>query len=163
MKILGVDPGTRVVGYGAIDARGTSLTPLAGGVIRTAKQHSLGMKLKQIHENMREVLTRSRPDVVAVEQIFYGCNISTLIKIGEARGTILAACALEGVETVGYAPAEVKKAVTGNGRASKPQVREMVRVLLGNAEEFETDDVSDALAVAICHAQRAHVQAWLGK
>jgi crossover junction endodeoxyribonuclease RuvC len=163
MKILGVDPGTRVVGYGVIETKGTSMVPLVGGVIRTRQQDPLSRKLKQIHENMRVVLARSRADVVAVEQVFYGKNISSLIKIGEARGVILAACAMEGLETAGYSPAEVKKTVTGNGRASKSQVREMVRVLLGNIQDFQTDDVSDALAVAICHAQRAHFQHWISQ
>ncbi len=158
MKILGIDPGTRIVGYGMIEVKGSKLIPLVGGIIRTDKEEPPSKRLRQIHENMCVVLKRCRPDVAVVEEIFFGCNISTLIRIGEARGTLLAACAIEEVETVGYPPAEVKKAVTGNGRASKEQVRAMVNVLLGQEQVYETDDVSDALALAICHASRAHVR-----
>ena len=155
MKILGIDPGTRVVGYGMIELRGTELLPIAGGIIRTNPAEPISRRLKQIHENIGVVLKRCDPDVAVIEEVFFGKNISTLIKIGEARGAILAACALSDVETFGYPPAEVKKAVTGNGRAPKSQVREMVGMLLGKRLEVETDDVSDALAVAICHANRA--------
>jgi crossover junction endodeoxyribonuclease RuvC len=155
MRILGIDPGTRVVGYGLIEAEGSKLFPVAGGIIRTEPNDPMSRRLKQIHESLRVVIRRCRPDAAVVEEVFYGQNISTLIKIGEARGAILAACAIADLETFGYPPAEVKKAVTGNGRASKVQVREMVSMLLGQRMEVETEDVTDALAVAICHANRA--------
>jgi crossover junction endodeoxyribonuclease RuvC len=155
MKILGIDPGTRVVGYGMIELRGTELLPIAGGIIRTDPAEPISRRLKQIHENIVVILKRCDPDAAVIEEVFFGKNISTLIKIGEARGAILAACALSNVETFGYPPAEVKKAVTGNGRAPKSQVRTMVGMLLGRRLKVETDDVSDALAVAICHANRA--------
>jgi len=154
MRILGIDPGTRLIGYGVIDQDGGSLHPVACGLIRTDKDSPLSYRLKQIHENISVVLDRCKPDFAAIEEIFYGCNVATLIKIGEARGVILAACSLKGIEAFGYSPSEVKKAVTGNGRASKTQVREMIKMLLGDNFKIETDDVSDALAVAICQANR---------
>jgi crossover junction endodeoxyribonuclease RuvC len=157
MKILGIDPGTRVVGYGLIELKGTSLKPLACGLIRPPQNDPLSRRLRNIHDNISVVLKRTRPDVVAVEEIFFGRNVATLIKIGEARGVILSACAGAGVDVVGHAPAEVKKAVTGNGRAAKSQVREMVAVFLGKQVAMETDDVSDALAIAICHAHRSRL------
>ncbi|MHC4945445.1 MAG: crossover junction endodeoxyribonuclease RuvC [Planctomycetota bacterium] len=158
MKILGIDPGTRVVGYGLIELKGTTLNPLACGLIRPPQNDPLSQRLRNIHDNIYVVLKRTRPDVVAVEEIFFGRNVATLIKIGEARGVILSACAAAGVEVAGHSPAEVKKAVTGNGRAAKSQVREMVAVLLGKKVSMETDDVSDALAIAICHANRARLK-----
>lgn len=154
MKILGIDPGTRLVGYGVIKVKGTSMSPLVGGVLRTNPADPLHRKLHTIFENVREVIQRSGPDIIAVEEVFYGKNVSSLVKIGEARGAILAACASEGREVVGYTPAQVKKAITGNGRAQKSQVRAMVEVFLGKGLKLETDDVSDALAIAICHAHR---------
>lgn len=155
MRILGIDPGTRYIGYGVIDLLGSQIQPVACGLIRTDTKKPLNFRLKQIHENLLVILDRCNPDVTAVEQVFYGCNVATLIKIGEARGVILAANALKGIETFGYSPAEVKKAVTGNGRASKSQVQEMVKHLLGAELIFETEDVSDALAIAVCHANRS--------
>jgi len=154
MKILGIDPGTRLVGYGVIQTKGTTLLPVVGGVIRTHIPDPLCRKLFSIHENIRVVIERCQPDVVAVEEVFFGKNVSSLVKIGEARGAILAACAAEGLDVTGYTPAQVKKAVTGNGRAQKSQVRSMVEVFLGKGLKLETDDVSDALAIAICHAHR---------
>lgn len=158
MRILGIDPGTRIVGYGVIDLKGSQLVPVAGGVIRTFPKEAMAKRLLMIHEHLLTVIERVKPDVAAVEQVFHGRNTSTLIKIGEARGVILSACASAGVEAMGHSPAEVKKAVTGNGRASKEQVRDMVTVLLGKGLELETHDVSDALAIAICQANRSRFQ-----
>lgn len=155
MRILGIDPGTRVVGYGAVAMKGSALVPLAGGIVRPPIDDDLSRRLRYIYDHISLVLRRIKPDVVAVEEVFFGRNVSTLIKIGEARGVILAACGKAGIEVTGHAPAKVKKAVTGNGRATKTQVREMVQVLLGKGIPMETDDVSDALAIAICHANRA--------
>ena len=155
MRILGIDPGTRVVGYGVIAKEGSRLLPVAAGLIRLDPAEPLSQRLGRILRSMQVVIQRARPDVAVLEEIFYGRNVSSLIKIGQARGVLLAACAVENLETCGYPPAEVKRAVTGNGRASKSQVREMVRVLLGHEETLDSEDVSDALAVAICHAHRA--------
>ena len=158
MRIMGIDPGTRIVGYGVIDHEGSSLIPQAGGIIRCARDADMCKRLAQIQNDITVVLKRCKPAVVAVEQVFYGKNISTLIKIGEARGAILAACGKAEVKVFGHSPAAVKKAVTGNGRATKAQVREMHGTLLGSDLSCETEDVSDALAVAICQAHRARFQ-----
>lgn len=155
MRILGIDPGTRIVGYGVIESRGNTLSAVASGVIRAGAKDMLSRRLLHINDSIAEIIKRCAPHIIAVEEIFYGRNVSTLIKIGEARGVILAAAAAAGVETVGYPPAEVKKAVTGNGKATKNQVREMVSTLLGREVPLESFDESDALALAICHANRA--------
>jgi len=154
MRILGVDPGTRIVGYGVLELTGNLITPVASGIVRTVPDADLSHKLKLIFDGMNEVIARSSPDLVAVEAIFYGRNIASLIKIGEARGVILLAAGLAGLPTSSFTPAEVKKAVTGRGNARKEQVREMVTRILGPAIEAETNDVTDALAVAICQAHR---------
>ena len=154
MRILGVDPGTRIVGYGVIDLKGNRLQPVASGVIRTTPGADIPVRLEQIWNGLREVIKRTSPDVAAVESVFHGRNTQSLIKIGEARGVILLAVAAEGIEVRSITPAEVKKAVTGRGNARKEQVREMVRVILGCVIEAETDDVTDAMAVAICQSHR---------
>jgi len=157
MRILGVDPGTRIVGYGVLDLNGNLLEPVASGVIRTSRTDDISVRLWEIWEGIREVIRRTNPDVAAVEKVFHGVNTSSLIKIGEARGVILLAVASAGIPAKGYSPAEVKKAVTGRGNARKEQVRQMVGVICGQAIEAETDDVTDALAVAICQAHRAEI------
>lgn len=154
MRILGVDPGTRIVGYGVVDINGNRLQPVASGVIRTTSGAEIPLRLQEIWNGIREVIRRTSPDVAAVESVFHGRNTQSLIKIGEARGVILLAVAAEGIEVRSLTPAEVKKAVTGRGNARKEQVREMVRVILGTAIEAETDDVTDAMAVAICQSHR---------
>jgi len=159
MRILGIDPGTRAVGYGLVEARGSAVHPLAVGLIRPAAKDPLPRRLAEIFDRVQEVITRCRPDIAAVEEVFYGRNGATLIKIGEARGVILSAFGKAGVDVVGHSPAAVKKAVAGNGRATKAQVREMVGMLLGKDLEFDSHDVSDALAIALCHAHRCRLKA----
>ncbi len=154
MRILGVDPGTRIIGYGVIDALGNRIEAVACGTIRPSNKADIDERLKEIHCGIREVIRKTGPDMVAVEEVFHGPNTLSLIKMSEARGVILLAAALEGLPVRGYAPAMIKKAVTGRGNAAKEQVKEMVDVILGEALQFETSDVSDAMAVAICQAHR---------
>jgi len=157
MRILGVDPGTRIVGYGVLDVKGNLLEPVASGVIRTSNTSDLSVRLREIWEGIGEVIRRTHPDVAAVEALFHGVNTSSLIKIGEARGVILLAASTAGVPTRSYSPAEVKKAVTGRGNARKDQVRQMVGVIIGRSIAAETNDETDALAVAICQAHRIEI------
>ena len=157
MRILGVDPGTRIVGYGVLDVNGNLFEPVASGVIRTSRTGDLSQRLREIWDGIREVIKRTHPDVAAVEAVFHGRNTSSLIKIGEARGVILLAAASAGIPAKSYSPAEVKKAVTGRGNARKEQVRHMVGIICGRIIEAETDDVTDAMAVAICQAHRVQI------
>ncbi len=154
MRILGIDPGTRIVGYGVLDVKGNVLEPVASGLIRTSVKEDIPFRLKEIWDGMGEVIRRVSPDVAVVESIFHGKNTSSLIKIGEARGVILLAATVQNVPTESFSPAEVKKSVTGRGNARKEQVREMVRVILGCAIDAESDDVTDAMAIAICKSHR---------
>ncbi len=154
MRILGIDPGTRIVGWGVLDVKGNRLEPIASGVIRAPAKEALSVKLNRIHQGVSQVIEKTSPQVVAVEDIFHGPNTATLIKIGEARGVIVLAAAAAGLPVESYTPAEVKKAVTGRGNATKEQVREMVQVILGVSVDEETLDETDALAIAICHSHR---------
>jgi crossover junction endodeoxyribonuclease RuvC len=152
-RILGIDPGTRQVGYGVIEKCGNALQRIDGGCIRT-KGDDLPQRLVQIHTALQEVISRNKPSVASIETVFAGENIRTAIAIGEARGVAMLSAAELGLIVVGYEPATVKRAVAGNGRAGKSQIQEMVRVLLGLTEAPETDHEADALALAITHCNR---------
>jgi len=153
MRILGVDPGTQVCGYGVIETRGAEARALDYGVARS-RDSALSARLKTIYDGLSEIIEKHEPDVVAVEGAFFGKNVRSAIKIGEGRGVALLAAAQRGINVVEYAPAEVKKAVTGNGNASKPQVQQMVRAILRLREVPSPEDAADALAIAICHFHR---------
>lgn len=153
MRVLGVDPGTRVCGYGVIDAHGPRLRPVLSGTVRS-KEKALARRLKVLYDGLVEVVEECEPDVAAVEGAFFGTNARTAIKIGEGRGMVLLAMASCGLETFEYAPARVKRAVAGTGRAQKSQVQQMVARILNLKEIPRPDDAADALAIAICHCHR---------
>ncbi|MEF8787980.1 MAG: crossover junction endodeoxyribonuclease RuvC [Planctomycetota bacterium] len=153
MKILGIDPGTRICGYGAIESSGNQLRTLDFGTIRCT-DGDVPHRLKAIYEGLTEIIRRMEPGAVAVEKAFYGKNPNTAIKLGQARAVALLAAAEADAEIAQYPPATVKKSVVGNGRAQKDQVQLMVSRLLGLAESPSPQDASDALALAICHSHR---------
>lgn len=155
MRILGIDPGTRLMGFGVIDASGAHPKFLAAGTLTAPATRPLPERLKVLYHELRAELIRSRPDAIAVERAFHGRNSASLIALGEARGVALLCAAEQEVPIHEYAPAAVKKAVTGLGAASKDQVAKMVRVMLGaEAIADQGPDATDALAIAICHHQR---------
>jgi crossover junction endodeoxyribonuclease RuvC len=153
MKLLGIDPGTRVVGWGLIEAEPGGLRPLAHGVIQAGRD-GLPARLVRVFDGLEEVLQTYAPDEVAIENVFVSLDPRATIALGEGRGVAILAAAREGRPIFQYTPAEVKKCVAGNGRASKPQIQRMVRVHLGMEEVPRPFDAADALAVAICHARR---------
>ena len=155
MRILGIDPGTRVVGYGAVETKGSRILHVTHGVIRAKMGGAYAERLRSIFEGLTSVIAEQRPDVAAVEEAFYGKSVQSALRMGEGRGVAIVSVAVNNVPLFEYAPAEVKKAVVGNGRAHKSQVQEMVRVLLGLREAPTPEDAADALAVAICHCNRA--------
>ena len=155
MRVMGIDPGTRVVGYGVIETSGTRLIPVTFGVIRPRIKADYAVRLREIFDGLVAVVREQRPDVAAVEEAFYGKSVSAALRMGEGRGVAIVAVASEDVRLFQYSPAEVKKAVVGNGRAHKSQVQEMVRVLLGLREPPHPEDAADALAIAICHCNRS--------
>jgi crossover junction endodeoxyribonuclease RuvC len=154
LRVLGVDPGSTTTGFGVVEARGNSLTLVEAGCVH-APDEELPERLVAIHRGLAEVIARSKPDTAAVESLFFAKNVRSAIALGHARGVALLAIAEGGLSLAEYSPAEVKRAVVGTGRAEKEQVAHMVRMLLGRAPQSARLDVTDALAVAICHAHTA--------
>ena len=152
VRILGIDPGTRHVGYGVVERCGNTLVWVASGCI-VASADNIPERLVVIHRGLSEVIRRHSPRMAAVETVFTSNNPKTAIAIGEGRGVAVLSAAEQGLEVKGYEPALVKRAVAGSGRADKEQVRSMVRVLLALPHPPETDHESDALALAITHAR----------
>ncbi len=157
MRIMGIDPGTRRVGYGVIDKEGSDLRTVAFGTICTKPKTSLPGRLKVIFEQISSLINEHSPEVVAVEEVFAGKGSKSSIKIGEGRGVILLCAAIGGTTIAEYTATKVKMAVVGNGHASKEQVQKMVKVILGLAERPEAEDAADALAIAICHSHRSSI------
>jgi crossover junction endodeoxyribonuclease RuvC len=154
MVILGIDPGTIVTGYGIIEVRGTIMKLVASGSIRNRTDNPMPARLRAIHDTLRDVIAKFKPDEVAVETAFYGKNAQSALKLGQARGVAILAAVSGDLPLAEYSPREVKKAVVGNGSASKQQVQYMVRSTLGMKEGPKLFDITDALAVAICHTHR---------
>lgn len=154
MRILGVDPGTIITGYGVIDNEEGRLSLVEYGVIRMKSSWSMPLRLREIYTKLEGVIEATAPDQFAIESAFYSKNVQSTLKLGHARGVSILAAVLRQIPTSEYAPREVKKAVAGTGRASKEQVEYMVMSMLGLAEKHFFLDATDALAVAICHAGR---------
>jgi len=153
MIILGIDPGYAIVGYGVIKKEDGDISPVACGIIETPPNESVPVRLAMIDEKMRDIVCRFKPDAVAVEELFFNTNVTTALKVAQARGVILLNAIKECGTLYEYTPLQVKQALTGNGRAEKHQVQYMVKTVLGLDQIPKPDDAADALAVAICHAQ----------
>ncbi|NFV79312.1 crossover junction endodeoxyribonuclease RuvC [Magnetospirillum aberrantis] len=151
MRVLGLDPGLRVTGWGIVDAEGSRLRHVADGVIKSDDRLTLAERLTQLHRGVLDVIAQWTPEEAAVEETFVNKNPESTLKLGQARGAVLLAPALSGLTVGEYAPASVKQAVVGTGRAAKEQVGMMVRTLLPGCL-VKSPDAADALAVAICHA-----------
>jgi crossover junction endodeoxyribonuclease RuvC len=150
IRILGIDPGSRITGYGVIDSDGTRSTHVASGCIR-AKADEFPARLKQIFDGIAAVVAEHDPEQIAIEQVFVSRSVSSALKLGQARGAALAAALAKALPVAEYAPNTVKRAVTGRGHADKLQVQHMVRVLMHLTKPPGSDE-ADALAVALCHA-----------
>ncbi len=158
MIVLGIDPGTATTGYGVVARAGDGAVSLQEcGVVRTEAPSPLPLRLRTIFEGVVEVLERTRPDVVAVESAFYAKNARTALVLGHARGAILLAATLRELRVAEYAPAEVKSAVAGTGKATKEQVQYMVQRLLRLKTPPQPADAADAVAVALTHCYAAAV------
>lgn|SRR5487761_759535 len=155
MRILGIDCGSQVTGYGLIESDGHRHREIEHGAIRPPAKLDFANRLNYIHQKLEELIARQGPDCMAVEDIFFAENARSAIKLGHARGVVLQAAASAGLSVAEYTPLAVKSALTGYGRAEKQQVRHMVTILLKLDAEPESLDASDALAVAICHAHTA--------
>jgi crossover junction endodeoxyribonuclease RuvC len=153
-RILGIDPGTRFLGWGVVERRGTALVSLGHGVLRAREREPLPTRLRTLAAGLREVIATHEPTEVAIEDAFYGRDPRAALRLGEGRGMILLLAAEADLAITSYTNNVVKRAVAGGGRASKERVRHMVVRLLGLETAPEPLDVSDALAMAICHLQR---------
>lgn len=151
MKILGIDPGSRITGYGVISKEGNRLIHVDNGAIFTDKAKDFPARLERIYRGLAEIIETYRPDAVAVENIFFSNNVQSALKLGQARGAAIVAGVIAGLPVFEYTALQVKQAVVGNGKAAKQQVQQMIKVLL-NLPEIAQEDASDALAVAVCHA-----------
>ena len=156
MRVLGIDPGTAVTGWGLIEETGNRMRALGFGAIVIPRKLTFAEKLTKTYADLCEVLERTHPDVAAIENVFFGHSARTALVMGHARGVAMLAILHAGVKLHEYEPALVKKSVVGSGRAHKVQVQEMVRTILGLREKPEPVDAADALAVAICHCHHAN-------
>ena len=155
MRILGIDPGYAIVGYGLIENDNGKLRPLDYGAVQTPADVPTAERLMMIEDGINELIAKTEPDEIAVEELFFNTNITTGIKVAQARGVILLACAKQCKNLFEYTPLQIKSTVTGNGTAAKTQVQFMVRALLKLKATPKPDDAADALAAAICHALSA--------
>lgn len=155
MIILGIDPGYAIVGVGVIDYTHARFTTLGYGAITTQAHTPFTGRLQTIYEELMVILTRYKPEAVAIERLFFTTNQKTAIDVAQARGVIVLACTQAGVPVFEYTPLQVKQSVVGYGKAVKKQVQEMTKSLLNLAEIPKPDDTADALAIAICHAHTA--------
>ena len=160
--ILGVDPGTRVMGYGLISVQGNNLSLLQYGVLRLEKLSSHELKLKRIFERITQLIEEYLPDGMAIEAPFYGENVQSMLKLGRAQGVAMAAALAREVSIVEYLPKKVKQSVTGNGNASKEQVAYMLEHLFKQKLEREFYDATDAVGVAVCHYMHGKTKALTG-
>jgi len=150
MRVLGIDPGSRVTGWGVIEANGRKTVHVDNGGIAPKQGLPFAKKLKFIYEGILDLIEQYKPDVAAIEDVFVAKNVRSSLILGHARGTAMVAVSSADIEILEYTPTEVKKAIVGTGRASKEQIQKMVQVLL-SLPESAFEDASDALAVAICH------------
>ncbi len=152
MKILGIDPGYAIVGFGIVEYKGNKFTPIEYGAITTDNKMSFPERLKYIYDRTTDIINMHKPEFLSIEELFFNTNVKTAIAVGHARGVLLLAAQNLGVPIYEYTPLQIKQAVTGYGRADKNQVQQMVKTLLSLQKVPKPDDTADALAVAVCHA-----------
>lgn len=157
MRILGIDPGTGLLGFGVIDINVQGKASLVdGGVIRTPVKQADSERLKTIYDELTEIIKSTEPQIMSVEKLFFAQNVTTAMSVSQARGVVLLCGIQNGLDLFEYTPLQIKQAITGYGRADKKQVQEMVRVILNLHEVPKPDDCADALAAAICHSMTAN-------
>lgn len=162
MRVIGIDPGSRICGYGVLEALNGEIAHLASGSIAPKSSLELSEKLKVIYDGLVGVIGEHKPDAISIEDIFFAKNAKSAIKLGQARGVALLAASTSGITIYEYSPTKVKLALTGRGRANKLEVQRMLTAMLG-IDEFETQDASDAVAIALCHIHLSRIEDRLGK
>lgn len=156
MRVLGIDPGTGILGFGVIDVAGPGEVKLVdGGVIRTPVKQADSLRLETIYNELTEIIQTHKPEIMSVEKLFFSQNVTTAMSVSQARGVVLLCGIQNNLTLFEYTPQQIKLAITGYGKADKKQMQEMVRVILGLSEVPKPDDAADALAAAICHSMTA--------
>jgi crossover junction endodeoxyribonuclease RuvC len=154
VRVFGIDPGSNRTGYGCVDTDGRRHRVVLFGAVRAGDSPAFPDRLATIYRELSAIIGDCHPDCVAIENLFHATNVRSALKLGHARGVAMLAAVQAGVPVVEYTPAEIKRAVVGYGRAEKPQIQQMVKLLLGLDRAPEPHDAADALAVAICHLHR---------
>ncbi|MDN5275495.1 MAG: Holliday junction resolvase [Candidatus Saccharibacteria bacterium] len=152
MRIIGIDPGTGIMGFGVIDVLKDKIKMVDAGVITTPAHTPHAERLEDIFDSLTEIIAASRPDVMSIERLFFSRNITTAMTVAEARGVALLVARKAGLDAAEYTPQQIKQTLTGYGKADKKQVQEMVRIQLGLKDVPKPDDCADALAAAITHS-----------
>lgn len=155
MRILGIDPGYAILGYGIIDMKGNHFSVCGYGAVTTDASMKMPDRLKHLYTQIMEIIQEYEPDVVSIEELFFNTNSKTAILVGQARGVVILACANSGLEIREYTPLQIKQGLVGYGRAEKKQIQFMVKTILNLHEVPKPDDTADALAAAICHGHSA--------
>jgi len=163
MRILGVDPGTVVMGYGVIESRDDDITMVDFGALVSPERSSIGERLSYLYNKLLEIALKFQPDAFAIEQPFVAKNVRSALAVGRAQAVAMLAAANNGIPTYEYSPAQIKRVVTNYGASSKEQIQEMVRLQLGLAQPPQPNDAADALAVAICHLREMHMNKMLAQ
>lgn len=156
MRILGIDPGYAIVGYGVLDFEKNKFHPIEYGAITTDAHTDFQQRIKEVYTEVNTVMRRTCPGALAIEKLFYTTNQKTVIQVAQARGVILLAAAENNIPVYEYTPLQIKQSVTGYGKAVKKQVQEMTKNILHLPQVPKPDDTADAIAVAICHAYSYH-------
>ncbi len=154
MKILGIDPGTNIIGYGIVEKNKNSISPVSFSSIIIGQNFTLSKKLEIIFDGISSIISKFVPDEIAIEELFFSKNIKTAISVSHARGVIMLAAEKSNIPIFEYKPNEIKQAITGYGKAEKIQIQNMVRNILHLEEIPKPDDTADALAIALCHINK---------
>ncbi len=155
MRILGIDPGFAITGYSIIDYIGNKFKLITSGAITTKAGVSFPLRLEKIYTDLNEIIKEYKPDSMSIEELFFNNNAKTAINVAQARGVILVTARINGLATYEYTPLQVKQAVVGYGRADKIQVQRMVKMILNTEKLPKLDDITDSMAIGICHAHSA--------
>lgn len=158
MKVLGIDPGTHNVGYGVLEKNNGAIRSLEYGVVRSIARRDLSFRLGEIYRKLDTIIGQIKPDIISIEKVFFGVNVKSAISLGEGRGIILLLADLHDIEIHEFSPTQIKKAVTGNGRAQKYQIQKMMQGLLKLKDMPGSEDAADALAAAYCFLNSSKFQ-----
>ena len=155
MRVLGIDPGFAITGYGIIDYEGNKFKLLESGAVTTEAGVSFPLRISKIYDDLTMLINKYNPDALSIEELFFNKNVKTAISVAHGRGAVLIAASKNNIPVYEYTPLQVKQAVVGYGRADKIQVQQMVKAILNLEKVPKLDDITDAMAIAICHAHSA--------